>query len=204
LACWDNALEIRIQILGHQHLDVANTYNNRGIALGKLGLWQAAVTSLESALTIRKFVLGMEDSQVAATMHNLANVHHQAGDLQGAIRLLAQSKGIYHQHIQKMSPQPQQTFKSQEQLARANVAMGHVYWEARQFGDAANAYLDALHIYKQLGVSETDHHVQEIRQDLQQLQPLMARLGPSQSPPQMMMHEAPTFQTTILAPQQAA
>jgi hypothetical protein len=36
LSCWQNALEIRRQVLGESHSDVANTWNNIGIALGKL------------------------------------------------------------------------------------------------------------------------------------------------------------------------
>lgn len=175
LACWDNALEIRIQVLGTWHVDVANTYNNRGIALGKLGKWDAAVFSLEQALQIRKQVLGSHHSQVAATMHNLANVHHQAGDLQGAILLLAQCKGIYA-NMNMMQQQQEQESKSslgEQQVARACVAMGHVYFEAAQYCDATEAYLEALQIYKQLGTSEEDHHVLEIREDLQQLERIM-------------------------------
>jgi tetratricopeptide (TPR) repeat protein len=224
LNCWDNALEIRIQVLGTQHLDVANTFNNRGIALGKLHRFEAALSSLEQALQIRKLRLGAQDSQVAATMHNLANVHHQAGDLQGAILLLAQCKGIYIQHIRTTakstistaavtSQQSQDIIKSQQQLARAMVAMGHLYWEASHYTDATQAYLDALTIYKiHLGTVEEDHHVQEIRQDLQQLSLLNTKnmtstaTATAQSQISWIRHDQPTFKTTnmMLATQQAA
>jgi tetratricopeptide (TPR) repeat protein len=126
LLCWDTALDIRIQVLGHQHLDVANTYNNRGIiALGKKCLWEAAIHSLIQALEIRKQTLGQQHPQVAATMHNLANVHHQAGDLQGAHGLLGHCKSIYLLRISQTKQYPLvPNLKSQQQLARACVAMG--------------------------------------------------------------------------------
>lgn len=53
LSCWENALEIRVQVLGESHPDVANTCNNLGIALGKLGRTDEAMGHLKRALGIR-------------------------------------------------------------------------------------------------------------------------------------------------------
>ena len=172
LQCWDNALEIRGQLLGEKHLDVANTYNNRGIALGKLGHLQQAQVALHKALDIRTALLGQTHVQVAATLHNLANVHQQAGELETALELLGHSKQI------------QLDLHNGCEVARACMAMGHVYYEARQLRDAGEAYRDALLEFQRAGVPDTDRQVQDIRQDLKELE----RLQLSQHHQQQQQH----------------
>jgi tetratricopeptide (TPR) repeat protein len=159
LACWDNALEIRSQVLGDSHLDVANTYNNRGIALGKLGKWESAVESLEKALEIRTKV-GVQGSSI---IHNIANVHHQAGDFERAIQLFCYSK-----HIQQQAD-PGKANRLQVQC----IAIGNIYYEALQYRDAREAYLDALEGYRSAGLLSNDPKVLEVQRDVQDLDRLI-------------------------------
>ena len=207
LSCWDNALEIRSQLLGDWHLDVANTCNNRGIALGKLGRWETARKSLERALEIQIHVFGCEThDQVASTIHNLANVYHQAGELEGAIRLFCRSKQVQQALCDKIKYQEKQALAEKEekddnmgvepkeladendastdreervrrnaakaspppelQVARACIAMGHVYYEARQYQDAREAYWDAWQIYDKVGLSNEDPQVVQVKRDI--------------------------------------
>ena len=215
LSCWDNALEIRCQLLGDWHLDVANTCNNRGIALGKLGQWDTARQSLERALDIQLHVFGSEThDQVASTIHNLANVYHQAGELEGAIRLFCRSKQVHQALCDQSKHQEKQALSSSEeedeskdvdkehaddeiddssaashrreddsdkslargaamkspppelQVARACIAMGHVYYEARQYQDAREAYWDASQIYEKAGLSNKDPQVVQVKRDI--------------------------------------
>lgn len=92
--CRKNALEIRLQILPSNHPDVAYTYNNMGIALGKLNRFEAAMAALRAALEIRQFPPDNTDNnkstaetsshyrhntKKAATLHNMGNVQQQAG-----------------------------------------------------------------------------------------------------------------------------
>jgi hypothetical protein len=84
LKCWRNALEIRIQVLGESHVDVANTWNNYGIALGKVAAsemdavshgrleaatvesrYEDAVFALENALRLRTLHFGRNHTEVA-------------------------------------------------------------------------------------------------------------------------------------------
>ena len=128
-----------------------------------LGHYTEAVTSLHRALEIRTYVLGGEThTQVAATIHNLANVHHQAGDYQGAIELFSKCK-LLQQDIHQTP--------MNEQVARACIAMGHVYYEACHYQDAKEAYEDALEIYEQLGIK--NDQVMDIQRDVLDLERLL-------------------------------
>jgi tetratricopeptide (TPR) repeat protein len=159
LGCWENALEVRTQVLGEIHIDVANTCNNIGIALGKLDRFEEAVSTLHRALDIRTGHYGKEHSEVAATLHNIGNVLHQAGDLEAAIQCFCETK-LLQEHL--LGP-------DHVQVARACIAMGHIYYQAEEFKDAREAYLDALSIFERAGVPLTDVEVRSTRADIAQI-----------------------------------
>jgi tetratricopeptide (TPR) repeat protein len=137
---------------------VANTYNNRGIALGKLGRYDLALRALQCALDIRIPLLGANHRQVLSTLHNLANVHQQAGQLQTALTVFNKAK-----ELGKLGTEVSGTTctcttctctctcSTQQQdlvqMARICTAMGHVYYQAEQWLDARDAYQDALETY---------------------------------------------------------
>jgi len=182
LACWENALEIRVQISKassynnnkeagdadddkepNQHLlDVANTRNNIGIALGKLNRIDEAVEALQTALEIRQEQYGAMGGhpEIAATLHNLGNVYQQDGDYRQAIYYFGECRqwqerlhGTVH-HVE---------------VARACLAMGHTYHQAGAFGDARAAYHDALQIFAHLGLPEDDPEVAATLEDVKEL-----------------------------------
>jgi hypothetical protein len=159
LGCWENALEVRTQVLGKMHIDVANTCNNIGIALGKLDRFEEAVSTLHRALDIRTGHYGKEHSEVAATLHNIGNVLHQAGDLEAAIQCFCETK-LLQEHL--LGP-------DHVQVARACIAMGHIYYQAEEYKDAREAYLDALSIFERAGVPLTDVEVRSTRADIAQI-----------------------------------
>ena len=166
LACWENALEIRTQVLGETHPDVANTCNNIGIALGKLERYDAAIEVLERALELRaKYYGTREHVEVAATLHNIGNVLHAAQDCAGAIQCFWDAKLLQEQLL---GP-------NHVQVARACVAIGNVYYEAMQHEDAREAYCDALQIFSNANLPQTHPEVMAIREDLQDIERLCAR-----------------------------
>jgi tetratricopeptide (TPR) repeat protein len=161
--CWRNALEIRSQCLGEDHIDTANTANNIGIALGKLDQINEAVDYLERALEIRIHHFGRENSQVATTYHNLGNVYQQAGHLEKAVTCFHESKklqeklvGLYHVEV-----------------ARCYVSMGNTYAQANQFRDAREAYCDALYVFQRSGLLHNNLEVQTVVGDIRQLDSLL-------------------------------
>ena len=157
LACWENALAVRTQVLGPDHIDVANTCNNMGIAVGKLQQehsqqqqqhysMKQAMGLLQQALEIRQAHYGRKHPEVAATLHNIGNVLQQSGDLEQAIEYFTQAKDL------------QQDLLGEEhvQVARAWRAMGHAYYQGQRFAEAHRAYCEALRIFEQLHAFATD------------------------------------------------
>jgi tetratricopeptide (TPR) repeat protein len=137
LNCWDRALAIRKDL--DPKRDLANTMNNRGIALGKLGQYQAACDSLTNALHYYHDDDGDDDDDktkeneiiMANTLHNLANVHQQAGNLPLALQVFRNAKDACRDNLQ---------------LGRVCTAMGHAYVEAQQWKDARSSYQEALDV----------------------------------------------------------
>ncbi|CAB9503230.1 Tetratricopeptide repeat protein [Seminavis robusta] len=157
LACWENALVIRTQVLGETHPDVANTCNNIGIALGKLGRYDSAIEILEKALEMRAKHYGTrEHVEVATTLHNIGNVLHAAQDWSGAIQCFWDAKLLQEQLL---GP-------NHIQVARACVAIANVYNEALQYQDAMEAYTDALQIFHKAGLGDDNPEVTSVQQDL--------------------------------------
>jgi len=166
LLCWENALEIRTQVLGETHPDVANTCNNIGIALGKLGRYDAAIEVLERALEQRAKHYGTrEHVEIAATLHNIGNVLHAAQDCAGAIQCFWDAKLLQQQLL---GP-------DHVQVARACVATGNVYYEATQYEDAREAYCDALSVFANAGLDKTHPEVMAIQEDLNDIEMICAQ-----------------------------
>jgi len=164
LSCWENALEIRTQVLGLNHLDVANTHNNMGIAMGKLGRIDDAVVFLQKALKIRTEHYGGEHTEVAATLHNIGNVLQQGGDLESAVECFCESKRLQEKLL---GP-------NHVQVARACIAMGHTYYHAMEYKDAREAYGDALSIFKRAGVPIDNVEVQNTIRNVDELNHFLA------------------------------
>ena len=168
LACWENALAIRIQVLGEDHIDVANTYNNIGIAHGKLDQPSQAISALQMALKIRMKEHGEKHSEVAATLHNLGNVLQQSGDLEAAVECFARAKDVQenmftHQHVQ---------------VARACVAMGHAFFQGKRYEKSHEAFCEALIIFERLKDGEDlTTEMEATRSEIQEIEELMYPSG---------------------------
>jgi tetratricopeptide (TPR) repeat protein len=161
LDCWDNALEI-YQTLTPNHTQVANVQNNRGIALGKLKRSNLALQALYQALQIRQLELQEVRTTssllvVVSTLHNIANVQQEVGNLSEALRVLVQAKHTLWNTNTTTKEAENNGHKDDcsdrskwHQSARLCVAMGHLYYQAEHWKDAKEAYNDAQAVYQQL------------------------------------------------------
>mmetsp|Transcript_21970 Transcript_21970/g.32450 ORF Transcript_21970/g.32450 Transcript_21970/m.32450 type:complete len:291 (-) Transcript_21970:123-995(-) len=139
---WENALEARIQAFGENHIDVANTLNNIGIALGRLERFEEAITHLDLVKEIREEHYGTCHLEIAATLHNVANVFQQMKDYDGALKCFKEAK-----HIQET------LLKHDDMLVvRTVCAIGHLHYEHGQYEDALGAYEQAREGMEQVGV----------------------------------------------------
>jgi tetratricopeptide (TPR) repeat protein len=168
LACWENALAIRVQILGEDHIDVANTYNNMGIAYGKLDQPSQAISALQMALEIRIKEHGEKHCEVAATLHNMGNILQQSGDLEASIEYFTRAKDVQesmftHQHVQ---------------VARACVAMGHAFFQGKHYEKSHEAFCEALVIFERLRDGEDlASEIEATRNEIQDIEELMYPSG---------------------------
>lgn len=71
-----NALDVRQQALGSEHLDVAVSLNDLALLYFHKGEYAQAESLYQRALTIRKKQLGPEHPDVATSMNNVGHIHY--------------------------------------------------------------------------------------------------------------------------------
>ncbi|MCB9420355.1 MAG: tetratricopeptide repeat protein [Ardenticatenaceae bacterium] len=84
LTCYQNALKIREEILGHDHLDTAVSLNNLGYLHSAMGDLAAARPYYERALAITEKALGPGHPDTARSLNNLGGLLRAMGDLAAA------------------------------------------------------------------------------------------------------------------------
>ena len=70
------ALNIRLKVLGKEHLQTAHSYHELGLTQHSLGDFVSALESNKRALNIRLKVLSKEHLQTADSCHSLAATQH--------------------------------------------------------------------------------------------------------------------------------
>jgi len=98
LRLFQQALEMRREVLGDDHPDVAQSLNN--LAAASLWLDPATAKSLyERALEIRRRTLGAEHEDVAQSLNNLAHLHQANGDFRAAEPLFREALEIHRKAL---------------------------------------------------------------------------------------------------------
>ena len=75
LEYYQKSLDIKIRVVGHEHLDVAASYNNMGRVYDSQGHYERALEHHQKALDIRTRVVGYKHPLVADSKYNLALLH---------------------------------------------------------------------------------------------------------------------------------
>jgi tetratricopeptide (TPR) repeat protein len=157
LVQWKDALEIRSQIYGPSHIDVANVCNNIGIAYGKLHQYSNALLYLHRAFDIR---IDQGYDEVAITLHNIGNIYQQMNELTIAIQYFVQCKRLQ----EEMIPTPHMD------VARTCISIGHTYCSAQAYDDAREAYGDALAIFQEMEIPWEHPEYAATRADVQAME----------------------------------
>lgn len=156
ILCWENAFEVREQVLGDTHPDVANTLNNMGIALGRLERFPEAMEALDRALQIRTMIYGKLHLEIAATLHNIANVFQQMKNYDGALLCFEEAK------------RTQEALLGEDDVlvARTANAIGHLHFECNRFEPACKAYNEARAVFERAGYGEGDDEYDNVLLDI--------------------------------------
>ena len=136
------------------------------IAQGKIGRYSDAIDSLRHAQDIRMKELGEEHTEVAATIHNIGNVHQQSGNFPKAVECFALSKQLQESSLGK----------NHIQVARASIAIGHAYFQAGEWKHSQSAYNEAMESFRGAGVAEDDDEMLNLKEDLQDVEAELERL----------------------------
>ena len=164
LNCWVKALDVRVQVLGSKHKDVAKTLNNMGIALGRLERHDEAMEVLERALKIRVRIYGKGHLETAATLHNIGNVLQQMDNYHGALHCFLQVKCIQENILGDKDIQ----------LARTLNAIGHLHFEVGGlYGEALEAYNEAREVFLRAGIKENNEELKSTNLDIAEVKCLL-------------------------------
>ena len=87
LECYQQALDIRVRLLGEQDANVGSSYCNLANVYNNLGQYDAALQYYEKDMQITIPVLGSDDTNCATTYHNMASVYSNLGEYDRAMEL---------------------------------------------------------------------------------------------------------------------
>lgn len=98
------ALALRIQLLGPQHLLVAESLNNLALLRQYTGNYREAIRLHEQALTMRKSLAGESSPEVAESLHNLGTLYNRKKDWSTAEQYLQQTLTLKQQIMPATHP----------------------------------------------------------------------------------------------------
>ena len=131
LACFEEALSIREQVLGENHPDTARTCNMIGTVYKRLGDYPKALAFYERALRIKVEVLGENHPSTAISCNDIGNVYKNLGDFSKALAYYERSLRIKEAVLEENDPS----------IAGSYNNIGLVYYDLGEYEKALD-YLE--------------------------------------------------------------
>jgi|EP00956_Cyclotella_meneghiniana_P042567 tetratricopeptide (TPR) repeat protein len=131
---FQQALSLRKQCLGPNHVDVATTLNNIGRIHVQRDRFDEALGYYQDALRIRRVCLGTDSLDYAATAFNAGQSLHQKGDLDEAIEL-------YHEFLRVATIK---FGKSHRDIAVVLSGIAQIHQEQKNYEKALELYEESL------------------------------------------------------------
>ena len=129
-------MNIREKILGKEHLDTANSYNNIGSAYSNVGDYRKALEFHTKALNIREKILGKEHPDTAASYNNIGYTYYRVGDYHKALEFFIKSLNAKERTLGKEHPSTALSYNN----------IGHVYSDIGNYPKALEFYIKDLNI----------------------------------------------------------
>lgn len=130
----EQALKIREEILGREHVDVAHALNNLGLLHNSLGDKDRAESLYMRALQIFEKTLGPQHPNVAEIKNNLANLYLFRGEYPRSESLYKEAREIFH--INYGSDHPR--------AAKMENNLGMLYYSMGDYDEAERHFKCAL------------------------------------------------------------
>ncbi len=135
---FENALRIREQALGDQHLKVAHVYNNIGNCLNNLGDFSQALVYYDQALSIRTEKLTAPHAEIAQTYNNRGLCWKNQGKEMLALTDFEKALSIYQQLYGSAHPT----------VGDVHFNLGNIYDAIGSFAHSIQHYQKALKSYQ--------------------------------------------------------
>uniref|UniRef100_UPI00313BBEAF tetratricopeptide repeat protein n=1 Tax=Crocosphaera sp. Alani8 TaxID=3038952 RepID=UPI00313BBEAF len=136
----EQALEIRKNILGTEHIDISISLNNLALLYRAMGRYEQALPLYQDALAMDKKLLGDSHPSVATSLNNLAGLYRAMGRYEQALPLYQEALAMLKQLLGDSHPN---VATSLNNLAGLYRAMG-------RYEQALPLYQDALAMRKKL------------------------------------------------------
>ena len=162
---YTEALEIRRELFGEEHLKVAEGLSDLGQVLRAKGDYQAARRFHEQALAQRRRLLGEESSEVASELSNLADLANDVGEYETAERL----------YLQAIATQRELLGDDDPQVATLLSSLATLYFNRADLDESEGVHRQALELRRRaLG---NDHP--EVAESLNNLAVVLEEKGQS-------------------------
>lgn len=138
------AVQIREQTLGPDHLEVAASLSKLGAAQTALGKYDDAFVKLRKALKIAREALGHEHKTVAQMLCHLACLFFEAGELMGAENSFADALAIYR----AVFPTAENRDACMTQLTDTLLNVGSIQNRRKRFSAAVDSFSEALDLQR--------------------------------------------------------
>ncbi|WP_293028794.1 tetratricopeptide repeat protein [Moorena sp. SIO3I8] len=144
----ERALEIRREVLGEEHPDVATSLNNLAGLYFSQGRYGEAEPLFRQALALRKKLLGEDHPDVATSLNNLAGLYFSQGRYGEAEPLYRQALALKKKLLGENHPH----------VADSLNNLAGLYESQGRYGEAEPLYRQALALWKKL-LGQDDPHV---------------------------------------------
>ena len=136
----EQALEVRREVQGPIHAEVAESLNHLGVTLAKAGAYDRAEPYFRQALEVRRALYSETHPEVGASVNNLALVLHELGDYRAAETLYRQALAT-----QELLPEADVT-------ALSNLAL--LLYDQGDYSEAERLYRESLRHFERSGTED--------------------------------------------------
>lgn len=133
---YNKSLQIRIEILGKNHLDVATVYNNIGDQYQEQGLYDKSLENHLEAIKIRKHLVGENHIDTGYSYHNIAMVYASKRDYDKALEYNLKALDIFFSVYGE----------EHHNIVMSYNNIGNVYLSKKKYVESLQYFQKALHI----------------------------------------------------------
>ncbi|MEK6280794.1 MAG: tetratricopeptide repeat protein [Acidobacteriota bacterium] len=135
---YEEALKIRLDILGPKHPDVAAVFNALALLSESMGNYTSAERKYRDALTAYQSPTKENFQDFAGTLNNLANLYYAMGNFPKSKRSYKRALEIRRDYLSKEHPD----------IAQSLSNLANLYYTMGNYSDAASLAQQALEIYR--------------------------------------------------------